>query len=529
MKYILFFSLLTFSFSVLAAPVCSKNGTNVIYTNGVTTERPVAQEAMERVEALVPKSQIDLKPEKVKYILAYNNAESVSRDFLEAAVQRFPAVFLKDNGVINGYAAYMFFKNGGLQNGEGAKKEIYAVAADSIRNKILEILSVWMRDHFNEKLYIDDVGKIQNHYSESLKSGKRVFAISHSQGGLFMSDAFKGISNADKEKYFSGFQIASPLSNEMNSYFGYATHDKDRLINFIRTIAGALPSNVDAPLYVSNTYPGGFIDDGIEFIINHGIVTTYLHDSTIRPQVINELIKTAHLLESNCLQSKIDYEKISDLQIRFSSLENEDQEGISYFWDFGDGKTASTKSFLHTYSVGGTYQVTLTVSDIAGNSVTSQRQVELNSNFRNVTFCHGSVPFISNTRERYSAESTLTVKIEGFSSFSLNAINSSCECKTLRLENDKSYLYTVNSSDIPVNPKEYEGGIIPTNERVRDSKVAGFSWDISSEDPFDPVGDFSISFPAYLEWLPKGEFSSRLALSMFLTEQSKCSEFKYID
>lgn len=37
-------------------------------------------------------------------------------------------------------------------------------------------------------------------------------------------------------------------------------------------------------------------------------------------------------------------------------------DGIGYAWDFGDGATSSTASPSHTYSVGGTYAVTLTVT-----------------------------------------------------------------------------------------------------------------------------------------------------------------------
>ena len=273
MKYIIFLLLLILSVSSHAAPLCSKNGTTVIYTNGVTTTRNDAELAKKKIRALGLNSQIDLKPEKVKYVLAYNYEESISRDFLEAAVQRFPASYLKAQGVSNGYAAYMGFLNGGLSDA------IYAVVFNSIVNEYLTIQSNWIRDHFNQSLYLKTVGEIKGHYETALNNGERVFAISHSQGGLFMSDAFDQASFTDKQKYFSGFQIASPLPNEMNSHFGYATHDKDRLINFVRGTVGALPANINAPLYLDNLYSGTARDNFIEFFINHGIETTYRKSS----------------------------------------------------------------------------------------------------------------------------------------------------------------------------------------------------------------------------------------------------------
>src|SRR5262245_60176633 len=46
----------------------------------------------------------------------------------------------------------------------------------------------------------------------------------------------------------------------------------------------------------------------------------------------------------------------------------------SYRWNFGDGATASGATVSHVYAVAGTYGVTLTVVDEAGQSTTSQAQ-----------------------------------------------------------------------------------------------------------------------------------------------------------
>lgn len=373
MKYIIFLSLLILTFSSQAAPLCSKNGTTIIYTNGVTTPRDDANVAMGKIKELALNSQIDLKPEKVNYDLAYNYEESISKDFLEAAVQRFPSGYLKSLGVSNAYAAYMNFLSGGLS---GA---IYAVAINSITDEIVRLQSEWLLDYKSNSLYLQTVREIKGHYEAALNNGERVFAISHSQGGLFISDAFDQTSFADKQKYFSGFQIASPLLNEMNSHFGYATHDKDNLINFVRATVGALPANVTAPLFVDNGYTG-LKDYIIDYHLNHGIVTTYLHDSTIMAQVISKLVEAAQLLESNCPKAVINYTK-NNLVVSFDSTDPEDPNvtGLTYFWDFGDGQTANTtsKTLSHTYAQAGTYNVTLTVTDAFGASDTINESVTI--------------------------------------------------------------------------------------------------------------------------------------------------------
>lgn len=242
MKYIIIIALLILSFSSQAAPTCSKNGTTIIYTNGVTTSRDEADIARGTIENLALDSQIDLK--KVNdSVLAYNYEESIARDFLEAAVQRFPSGYLRSLGVSNGYAAYMSFLGGGLSDA------IYAVAFNSIVDKIVDIQSDYLINYRSGSLYNKTVNEIKGHYEDALNRGERVFAISHSQGGLFMNDAFDQTAFPDKQKVFSGFQISSPLRDEMNSHFGYATHDKDNLINFVRTTVGALPANVTAPFF----------------------------------------------------------------------------------------------------------------------------------------------------------------------------------------------------------------------------------------------------------------------------------------
>jgi len=54
--------------------------------------------------------------------------------------------------------------------------------------------------------------------------------------------------------------------------------------------------------------------------------------------------------------------------VTFDALASTDNVGIvSYTWDCGDGTTHTGKTIAHTYNVSGTYTVTLTVEDAAGN------------------------------------------------------------------------------------------------------------------------------------------------------------------
>ncbi len=458
MKYIITIALLILSFSSQAAPVCSKNGTTVIYTNGVTTKRVDADWALFKIKQLGLNSQIDLKPEKVRYRLAYNYEESISLDFLEAAVQRFPTGFLQSLGVTNGYAAYMGYLNGGLSDA------IYAVALNSITDRLVELQSNWLINYRSGSLYLKTIQEIKGHYETAFNNGERVFAISHSQGGLFMSDAFGQTSFTDKQKYFSGFQIASPLASEMNSHFGYATHDKDRLINFVRTSVGALSANVNAPLIVNNSYEG-VSDYATDFVINHGIVTTYLNDSTIKSQVIPKLIEAAQLLESNCPKAVINYTK-NNLVVNFDSTDPEDPSvtGLTYSWNFGDGQTANTtsKTLSHTYAQAGTYNVSLIVNDAYGANDSANTSLSTaNLGTKAFTICNGG-----------NATSTMTFifQIQSIDSFSLDhstvydgqySFTSTCECKTFQAPVGEGLAVHIDAISLRIFDPEYEPLLTP--------------------------------------------------------------------
>ncbi len=70
------------------------------------------------------------------------------------------------------------------------------------------------------------------------------------------------------------------------------------------------------------------------------------------------------LFETNCLVGTVDCVNDPSGQI------------VSYEWDFGDGTTGSSPSTTHAYSSPATYSVTLTVTDIAGNTASTTVTVD---------------------------------------------------------------------------------------------------------------------------------------------------------
>ncbi|MFD1587794.1 PKD domain-containing protein [Halorientalis brevis] len=66
--------------------------------------------------------------------------------------------------------------------------------------------------------------------------------------------------------------------------------------------------------------------------------------------------------------------------ITFDASDSTDSTGriVSYEWDFGDGTTATGATPTHSYSSGGTYQATVTVTDVKGATDTDTVTIDVN-------------------------------------------------------------------------------------------------------------------------------------------------------
>jgi len=68
---------------------------------------------------------------------------------------------------------------------------------------------------------------------------------------------------------------------------------------------------------------------------------------------------------------------------------NTSGQAETYFWDFGDGNTSTEENPVHTYSMDGTYVVTLTATSAAGESTTEQTIIISTNSVFSMMVLHG--------------------------------------------------------------------------------------------------------------------------------------------
>ncbi|WP_370089268.1 PKD domain-containing protein [Ekhidna sp.] len=89
----------------------------------------------------------------------------------------------------------------------------------------------------------------------------------------------------------------------------------------------------------------------------------------------------------------------ADEEILFSNLT--DETGVSsYFWDFGDGSTSTQREPIHSYSLNGSYTVSLTVETTNGCQTTVSDEIVIYeipvADFRVSNVCDGSLSLFEN-------------------------------------------------------------------------------------------------------------------------------------
>lgn len=285
---ILVFMALNFQTVLAQELACSQNGTEVIYTNGVLTGQIDAKREVDAIREIGINYLIDPN-EKVGYTLAYNSNESATQDFFESAVQLIGQYSGSDH-------QYQYYSE--IFNGIASVTELIGVATDT--EAVTETLASLIRKEGAISPLAPDVDNAANKYMVYLRANKKVLAISHSQGGFFVNQAYQEVQDkmgSDfNPKVFAAVEIAAP-TNQVLPRGTYRTWINDS----IRFVPGAMTPNIldDIPRPASS--------DKVPLAdrMGHGFLGIYLAGegpqyNPIKQQVIEGIHQAALTFASNC-------------------------------------------------------------------------------------------------------------------------------------------------------------------------------------------------------------------------------------
>ena len=106
-------------------------------------------------------------------------------------------------------------------------------------------------------------------YTSSLRAGKRVFVVAHSQGNLFTNAALAATARAqpDEADSLAMIGVATPAARQFRDSFYRTAHD-DRVINLIRLTDNVVASNIENGV--------GPVADATRSLSHHSFISDYM-------------------------------------------------------------------------------------------------------------------------------------------------------------------------------------------------------------------------------------------------------------
>lgn len=262
---------------VFAENLCMPKGTAAYFFNGVNNHAEDAISSAVYMQYSLRETLGDdyLSKKKVEFGFFYNGTSGVMKDLME---------FLNQRGLEVGISSYDFLV--AIRNGNNKRVGVIAEKYPHVADMVEPVVK-FMNEVIVDKLIelIDNNGtqesykKLKKHLMEDVADDKRFILFAHSQGNMFLNEAYKDLLSTVDKSDIRVLHIAPP-SRFVNG--DYVLSKNDIVIALFKNIEkfGSVPDeNIEIPFNV-NDFSG------------HGFVETYMNRDFIgAPLIISKMHK----------------------------------------------------------------------------------------------------------------------------------------------------------------------------------------------------------------------------------------------
>ena len=167
--------------------------------------------------------------------------------------------------------------------------------------------------------------------------------------------------------------VTSPLPLSASFTFNPASPDAGQSVSFTGSASGG-----NSPYSYSWNFGDGSTGTGQSASHAYSTAGTYTAILTVTDSAGDAAESSEAITVNPALSASFTYSPSNPLPLQtitFSASASGGTQPYSYSWNFGDGSTGAGASVVHSYTLPGTYTVTLTVTDANGQTVATSQTI----------------------------------------------------------------------------------------------------------------------------------------------------------
>lgn len=244
--------------------LCPVQETTLFFVNGVNTEKKDAERSKKRIKLLLLRSGISA--ECISFDVAYNTNEfTLTADLLEAFLQ-ITAEQEEDPSTL---WKFLF-----------RVQDVFLTPIASLYDSLVDsqFTSTNLLIESGEYVLGDQLSEHLDNYQAALEAGRRVILLGHSQGNLYVNEAWEAFI-ATERQHVRTIGVSTPSDHVGGGTEPYTTLYKDGLAATVFALLGSLPTNtpMDEECLEGSWYC-------------HGFINAYLYGTIPREQILGHIL-----------------------------------------------------------------------------------------------------------------------------------------------------------------------------------------------------------------------------------------------